>query len=292
MHVAQQESRQSGAAARRSLRARSVERQLSRAMLIARHAKIVSLADVGAELYRVAALNSRPVVHELNLFLVLIQRAVAAVDAQRIAELEEVIAVIVDEEGRHAARETVRQVQAGDTGVLGRRGVEAVRHHEHLITEEAEAEVREEVRAQHVIEARRDAVIERTRSSGEGAGAAALVITGAARNAVNSGRTDGEPGETVAPENVQLVGRVPVGTRVEGVVVEFHGARSGVVRLVGAGGRIGRREQLEQIQSRLRDPAGGDDVAGELLAGGGSGSAGGIENRQTKTAQIAGPFGQ
>ena len=87
-HVAEQERRQRRAAAGRALRARRVELQLARAMPVARNAQVQRVADVGAELDGVVALELRPVVDELELPLVLAQRAVAARELQRVAEVE------------------------------------------------------------------------------------------------------------------------------------------------------------------------------------------------------------
>ena len=46
------------------------------------------MADIGTKLKGVVALNFGPVIHELVLALILNQRAVTAVDAQRVAEPE------------------------------------------------------------------------------------------------------------------------------------------------------------------------------------------------------------
>ena len=89
-------------------------------MPVAGNAQVVSAPDIGAELEGVIALNLCPVVDELILVFILNQRAIATVHAERIAETEQVVAVSVDEERRHAGIELGIRVQAGDSGVLAR----------------------------------------------------------------------------------------------------------------------------------------------------------------------------
>ena len=87
-HVAEQERREAEAAAVRPARPIDVERQLARSMDVAWHPEIPRAADVSAELHGVIALNMlRHVADELQLLLVLIQRTIAAVDAEARSEL-------------------------------------------------------------------------------------------------------------------------------------------------------------------------------------------------------------
>jgi hypothetical protein len=130
-------------------------------MLVAGHSQVVSLADIGAELERMVALNLRPVVDELDLLFVLDQWAIAPVDVERIAKLKEAIAIVVDEERGHATRKCLIEVQAGNPRIRSGTGRKPVWHNMHLIAEEAEAEIREQIRMNDVVEAGCDAVVQR-----------------------------------------------------------------------------------------------------------------------------------
>ena len=74
-------------------------------MRVARHAQVVGAADVGSRLERVAAGQLGHVTHELELILVLFQRAVAPVGVEARPEDEPAIAVPVHVAGRQAGRE-------------------------------------------------------------------------------------------------------------------------------------------------------------------------------------------
>src|SRR5437879_1281610 len=195
-------------------------------MLVAWDAQVASLADVGAELEGVVALDLRPVIDELDLFLIHNQRAVTAVDSQSVAELEKVIAIVVDEEGRHPSGKGCVQIDAGNSRVLGRRGLQAVGDHVDLVAEKAEAEVGQQVGPHDVIESAGNAVVERGGLAGEGADAAAGIVAGTTGGTVNTRRIDFEVGQAVSTEPVQLFGLIVIDTSVEGVVVEVNGSRS------------------------------------------------------------------
>ena len=144
LNVADQERCEARAAAVRPLGARGVEGELARAVLVARHAQVVGAPNVGPELDGVVAQNLRPVVDELKLLFVLVERAVAAVHAERVAEFEKAVAVAVDEERGHAAGEIVefsrvcrrpRRARARPFG-----------GHENLIAEQAEPKIGEKGR--------------------------------------------------------------------------------------------------------------------------------------------------
>ena len=128
-------------------------------MLVAGDAQIVSLANVSAEFKRVVPLDFSPIIDELDLIFVLDQRTVAAIHAESVTELEQIVAVIVDEERRHPAGECLIKVQAGNTGIASGRGINAVWYHMYLIAEEAETEIGEQIRLQSVIETGRDTMI-------------------------------------------------------------------------------------------------------------------------------------
>src|SRR6185312_5382324 len=125
-------------------------------MLIARHAQVVSSSNVRAELSRMVTHDTGPVIHKLYLFLVLIQRTVTGIYTQGIAEFEQVIRVVVNKEGRHSSRVLVIQIQPGNARIGGRARIQTIRHDEHLVPEKAKAKIREQARAQRVIEPRGD----------------------------------------------------------------------------------------------------------------------------------------
>ncbi len=120
LHITEQECSETRAPAAHSLCTGGIEGKLAGAVLVAGDAQIVSLANVGAEFKRVVALDFSPIVDELDLLFVLDQRTVAAVHAKSVTELEEIVAVVVDEECRHPAGKGLVEVQAGNAGVASR----------------------------------------------------------------------------------------------------------------------------------------------------------------------------
>ena len=62
--------------------------QLARAMVVARHPQVVGAANVDAELEGVVTPGPRHIADDLPLLLVLVERAVAAVDAEARSEIE------------------------------------------------------------------------------------------------------------------------------------------------------------------------------------------------------------
>src|ERR1700688_4437652 len=114
-------------------------------MLVAGNTQVISPANIGSELECVVPLNLRPVIDELDLLFILYQGTIAPVHVERVAELEEVIAIVLDEERGHAAGKRLIQVQARNAGVGGRAGGKTVWHHMHLIAEKSEAEIGKKV---------------------------------------------------------------------------------------------------------------------------------------------------
>ena len=88
VHLAEQERCQAEAAAVRTLRGGRVEGELAGAVRVAGHAQVLLVAPVDAELERVVADDVGGVADPLEFVLLLVQRAVAAIDAQRVAEVE------------------------------------------------------------------------------------------------------------------------------------------------------------------------------------------------------------
>src|SRR5207253_9021219 len=96
-----------------------VEGRLARAVRRARHAQILRITQVAAELERVVPEGVRDVADPLVLVLLLVERAIAGVDAQRIPERKATRAI--QGEGGHAGGVVVIDVQARNAGILGRR---------------------------------------------------------------------------------------------------------------------------------------------------------------------------
>jgi hypothetical protein len=158
-HVAEQERREPEPAARRSDRAVGVKLQLARPMRVARHAQVVRAADVDPGLEGVGrAQDLREVGRDLPLRLVLGQRAVAAVDAEAIAEAELVL-VALDVPVEEPRGEVVPEVQARDAGGGRGRRPEVARQHVHLVVEPPEADVEDRGGRQRVVETQREALV-------------------------------------------------------------------------------------------------------------------------------------
>ena len=165
-HVAEQERRQAEAAVD-AVGAVRREGQLAGAVRIARDAQVVRAPDVDAGLEGVAADQLGHVADELQLVLVLFERAVAAVGVEAGAEDEPAVAVAIDVAGRQAGGEGVVQVQPGNAGVGGRRGAVVERQHVDVVAEEAEAEVGQQRARERVVDAVREALVLDVRDAAE-----------------------------------------------------------------------------------------------------------------------------
>ena len=136
-------------------------------------------------------------------------------------------------------------VQSGNAGVLARERSDAVRLPEHFVPEPAKAEIGEQVRRQRRSRSRR-------RSSGFASPTCRRRRWWCRRHRDPSRRAQPECAgrnhpkllQAVAAEEVQFVGRVMIDAGVEGVVIELHSAGSRKVRLIGAAGDVGQRDQL------------------------------------------------
>src|SRR5436190_17198019 len=159
-------------------------------MAIARHAKVVRPANIRAELDRMVALNLGPFIDELVLVFVLDQRTIAAVHSERVPELEQAVAVPVNEERRHAGVEIFVDVHTGDARVLGGGRADSVRLAKNLIAEPAEAKIREQGRPEIVVESAGDGVITGHRRSRIGAGGARGVEARAAGDQPEGSRSN------------------------------------------------------------------------------------------------------
>src|SRR5713226_6326895 len=100
--------------------------------------------------------NVRPVIYKLVLHFLLIEGTVTLVGAERISEVKARRAI--DEQGRHAGGESLIQIQVRDSRVSRGLSPEAVRIDEHTVAHPSEPEVSQQIRAQRVIEPRRQAM--------------------------------------------------------------------------------------------------------------------------------------
>src|SRR5688572_7016295 len=137
-HVADQEGSESEPLTSRPAGALRAELELTRAVRVARNAQVIGATNVDAELNRVSPHRLQHIADELQLFLLLIEGAVAAVDSQSGAEVEAAIAL-------HKAAEQARaefvEVQARDARVGRRGGAEVERQHVDSVLEVPEAKI-------------------------------------------------------------------------------------------------------------------------------------------------------
>ncbi len=265
-HVTEHEARQRQTAAGRPARAVVGERQLAGAVPVARHAQVVRAAHVDAELHAVAAPQLGDVADDLELLLVLIERAVAAANALAEARAESnaaAVRIAADEERRHARRKRAVEVQAGNARVRRRRRAEVGRQHVDVVAEPAEPEIGEQRRRERPIHAGRQALVSRVGHAAEidQLDAAATLIAEHLRAVAQ------EVAQAVAAEHVQPVAHTAVEPHVDRVAVERLGSRGHVIvdGAVLAPGRVRHRHFLQQRQSLRRQAAGGDAVVRELL---------------------------
>src|SRR5262249_51550035 len=144
-----------------------VEAQLARTVRIARHAQILRIPEIAAELEGMVPEGVRDVADPLELILLLVERTVARVDSQGVAELKASRAV--QREGGHAGGVIVINVQARDACILGGGCAQPVRIDEDPIAEEAEAEVGQPIRTEHIIGGGCYTLIAKRGCAGEGA---------------------------------------------------------------------------------------------------------------------------
>src|SRR5581483_849241 len=112
---------------------------LARSVRIARDALLLRATDIDAPREGVIRLCHRPVVDELEVILSFLQRTVALVDVQRIAEAEASIAV--DVERWHSTGLGSAQVQPGYAGVGGWGGPDPIGIDADAVAVKAEAKV-------------------------------------------------------------------------------------------------------------------------------------------------------
>src|SRR5262245_33464220 len=232
----------------------------------------------------------RDVADPLELVLLLVERAIAGVDAQRIPERNASSAV--QSEGGHAGSIEVINVQARNAGVLGRRGPQPVRIDEDPIAEEAEAEVGQPVRTDHVIGGVAQTLIAERGRAGEGAERRA-----AGQEAKSSGGAQIVPHEAVASEHMQLLALVPVHPHVEGVTIEDAETGGAVIGArAGCAWDVREGDCLQQFQSLLRQHRRRNDAASKFLAllrvdvAVRVDVVTQVEDACGKPAQVAGPF--
>src|SRR5262249_58542838 len=116
----------------------------------------------------VVAARSVHVAATLPLLLVLVQRAVAAVDAEARPEPNpSAVAVFADEPAEQSRGEAVVEVQAGNARIGRRRRAEIERQHVYLVLEPAEAYVGGHVRTDRAIEPERETLVLDLRGAAE-----------------------------------------------------------------------------------------------------------------------------
>ncbi len=222
-------------------------------MLVAGHPQVLRIANIGSELEGVVAPDVRPVGHPLPLLLALVERAVAPVDVKGVAEIE--AGQAFNEKPGHARGEEVVVVQPRNAGVGGRAGANAVRQHLHAVPEEAKAEVGQQVGTEHVVKARRQALVARQSLTGK-------AVRGKAPAAHHlAERADGglaEVGEAIPAEDFQILACVVVQAQVESVVVEQFGATVAEI-VLDPRARVGRRQPLQEGHGLRRNAGLGND---------------------------------
>ena len=215
-------------------------------MPVTRDAQVPGAANIESELGRVVADEARDVPDQLHLLFVLVQRTVAAVDAQARSEVE--AAVPFDEAAEEPGRKVVVEIQSGNTGILRGRGAEVERENVDLVREPSEAEVRGRVAADRSVESGGKTVVLDLRDASE--------------------RDKLLAAEAVAAEHVQALVQPIVEPYVERVVVErFAAGRDEVVARAVLGARpVRQRNQLQNRERLGRQLLWLNHVVGELRA--------------------------
>src|SRR5437868_6814356 len=129
-----------------------------------------------------------------------LQRAVALIDTESVAETE--TRVSVDVKGRHSAGFRRAQVQSGDSGIGGRSRSDAIRINPDAIAIETEPEVGHDIRTQAVSGTDCNTLVAR----GSIAGKKDSIQPRTSRlDAVGAGRKVAEISERIPPKQVQPV---------------------------------------------------------------------------------------
>ena len=262
-HVADEEGRESKPARTRERGPVAAERQFARTVRIARHAQVVRAANVDAELEAVVAVELRQVADNLELLLVLIERAVAPVHAKTRPEFEGALfagAVPVDEARRQAGAERAVGVEARNAGVRRGPRAEVERQHVDLVLEEPEAEVRQHRIGERAVDSDRETVVANVGYAAKADDLLTAPLT-ERRRAVAE-----EVPKAVTREGIQAVAEPAVDAHVDRVLLE--GLRVGghevVARAVVPTRRVGPRNQRENILGLSREPPRRDDVVREV----------------------------
>src|SRR5439155_12598398 len=215
-HLAQEKRREPQSAALRALCLLLIKVQFPRPMPVARHTQVVGFADVDSEFHRVILNLPRHVADELELLFVLVEGAVAAIDAEARPEVE--AAVAFDKAAEESGRKAAVQVQAWNAGVLCGRRAEIERQHVNLVLEPAEAKIGCHLRADGSVEAEREAVVLHFGRATKRHELLAPTRTEGRRSVAIEGRY------AVAAEHVEPVADSVVQPDVDGVVIERLGA--------------------------------------------------------------------
>src|SRR5215831_18829121 len=134
-------------------------------MVVARHPEVVGSPKIDSEFEGVITPGLQHITDELELLLLLIERAIAPVDSKAGAKIE--APVSANKAREEPGGEPFVQVQTRDPGVGGRRCSEVSGQYIDAILEEPEAKVHEHRRRQSVVEARGYAVVADFRCTAE-----------------------------------------------------------------------------------------------------------------------------
>ncbi len=199
--------------------------QFAGAMVIAGDPQVQGVADIGAELKAMVPVHFADVIDKLILAFVLVERAVALIYAEGVAD---VVASdgIIDVEGGQTGSVEIVTIQAGDAGVCCGTAPHTVWHVGDVVVQESEAEFINQRRAGGVRPARGNALVQR-------AGTAGIVGITKGRATIYesecSGRAQIETRVAIPPKKRVLFVAVIIPTRVPLVAVIRQGSASGVI---------------------------------------------------------------
>ena len=172
-------------------------------MFIARNALLLVAGNLSSPLNGVVAELLGPIGDPVKLILGLFQRAIAAIYAQGISEIESAIAL--DIERRHAAGFLGSEIQTGNTRLGCRIGAHSKRFDADPVAEGSKAKLADQCGAESVGDTERQALIAVERLAGE------IEEGGTARHySIGRWRFDGEIRKRVAREEIGLLRYVVV----------------------------------------------------------------------------------
>ena len=99
------------------------------------------MTHVRAELQRMVPKRVRYISNPLELVFLLVERAIALINLQRIPELKRGASQLIDGDSRHPRGIGVIEVQSRYSSIFGGRGSQPVGIHEYSVAEESETEI-------------------------------------------------------------------------------------------------------------------------------------------------------